>query len=385
MSKQPAYRFDTRLIHAGEPSPRLSGAVVMPIFQSSTYNFGGEGSYHDVRYIRLNNTPNHVVLHDKLAALEGGEAALVAASGMAAISTSLLALLKAGDHLLSQDCLYGGTRSLLSEDLRRLGIECTFVDAGNPESWRAALRPNTRAFYCETMTNPLLEVADLPGIAAFSREHGLVSLIDNTLASPLNFRPLSHGFHLSLHSCTKFLNGHTDIVAGAVIGSAELVGRVKHRLDHLGGTLDPHACFLLHRGMKTLALRMRQQNHSALEIARFLSEHPRVARVHYAGLPSHPSHARAKALLDGFGGLLSFELKSDLDGTLGFLEKMTLPIQAPSLGGVESLLTRPVTTSHAGLPEKERLRLGITDQLIRMSVGIEDTRDLIDDLKQALD
>lgn len=385
MSTKPAYRFDTRLIHAGEPSPRLSGAVVMPIFQSSTYNFGGEGNYHDVRYIRLNNTPNHVVLHDKLAALEGGEAALVAGSGMAAISTSLLAVLKAGDHVLSQDCLYGGTRALLSDDLPRLGIECTFVDAGNRDSWKAALRPNTRAFYCETMTNPLLEVGDLAGIAAFSREHGLVSLIDNTLASPLNFRPLSHGFSLSLHSCTKFLNGHTDIVAGAVIGSAELVGRVKHRLDHLGGTLDPHACFLLHRGMKTLALRMRQQNRSALEIALFLNEHPRVARVHYAGLASHPSHERAKALLDGFGGLLSFELKTDLEGTLRFLEKVRLAIQAPSLGGVESLLTRPVTTSHAGLAEKERLRLGITDSLIRMSVGIEDTSDLIEDLKQALE
>jgi cystathionine beta-lyase/cystathionine gamma-synthase len=242
-------------------------------------------------------------------------------------------------------------------------------------------------FYVETMTNPLLQVADLDGIVAFARAHKLLSLIDNTLASPVNFRPIPRGFDLSLHSCTKFLNGHNDIVAGAVLGSAELVGRVKHRLDHLGGSLDPHACFLLHRGMKTLGLRVRQQNRSTLEIARFLAGHSAVRQVNYPGLPGHPRHDRARALFDpagGFGGLLSFELDGDRARAERFLSHLTLPILAPSLGGVDSLITLPATTSHAGLPKEERLRLGISDSLIRFSVGIEDTADLIADLDQAL-
>lgn len=391
-SHRPAYRIDTQLIHAGELTPRVEGAVSMPVFQSSTFASAGEANYHDLRYIRLNNTPNHAVLHEKLAVLEGAEAALVTASGMAAISTTLLSLLSAGDHLLAQDCLYGGTRSLIAEDLRRLGIEVTFIDADEPSRWAAALRPSTRVIYVEAMTNPLLQVADLDSVVAFAREHRLVSVIDNTLATPLHYRPIERGFDLSLHSCTKYLNGHTDIVAGAIIGSAALVGRIKERLEHLGGALDPHACFLLYRGLKTLALRVRQQSRSTLAIARFLKDHPAVGHVNYPGLSSHPRHERAARLFTGsgaadsagFGGLLSFELRGGLAAADRLLDRVTLPINAPSLGGVETLITRPASTSHAGLPQGERLRLGITDSLIRLAVGVEDTEDLIGDLDQAL-
>ncbi len=387
------YRIDTQLIHAGELYPRVAGAVSMPVFQSSTFASAGETNYHDLRYIRLNNTPNHQVLHAKLAALEGAEAALVAASGMAAISTTLLALLSAGDHLLVQDCLYGGTRSLIAEDLARLGITATFIDADEPSSWAAALQPTTRLIYVESMTNPLLQVADLQGVVAFARAYGLLAVIDNTLATPLNYRPLHSGFDLALHSCTKYLNGHTDIVAGAVAGSAALVERVKRRLDHLGGALDPHACFLLYRGLKTLALRVRHQNRSTLAIAKFLAQHPAVHKVNYPGLGSHPRHQRACELFGepggtaekgGFGGLLSFELHGGRAAAERLLGRLVLPIDAPSLGGVETLITRPAATSHAGLAADERERLGITEALIRLSVGVEDTDDLIADLEQAL-
>ncbi len=376
--------IDTKVVHSGEPRPRIGGAIGMPIFQSSTFEHRGGVSYHDIKYIRLNNTPNHIVLHEKLAALENAEAALVAASGMAAISTSLLTVLAAGDHLLAHDCLYGGTHDLLTKELPALGIAVDFIDAGTPDSWRAKLRANTRAIYVETMSNPLLQVGDLEAVPRFARTHGLVSMIDNTFASPINFRPPEHGFDLSLHSGTKYLNGHHDIVAGAVIGRTELIERIKHRLDHLGGSLDPHACFLLHRGMKTLALRMRYQNESALAIARFLQEQPSVVRVNYPGLPDHPAHQRACALFDGFGGMLSFELQGGATAAERLLTALELPIVAPSLGGIESLITRPAVSSHAGLSAEERARLGITDGLIRFSVGIERTEDLIADLDQAL-
>ncbi len=377
-------RFETALIHAGEQRPRIEGAVAMPVFQSSTFEFDGAGDYHDVRYIRLNNTPNHTVLHAKLAALESAEAALVAGSGMAAISSTLLSLLAHGDHVLAHHTLYGGTHDFLTKDLPRMGIEHTFVDADDPGTWAKAVRPTTRAFYVETMTNPLLEVVDLRGVAAFCRERRITSIIDNTCATPVNFRPVEHGFDLVVHSASKYLNGHSDIVAGAVVGKADLVHAAKHKLDHLGGTLDPHACFLLHRGMKTLALRVRHQSESALRVARFLEQHPAVTRVHYPGLESHPRHARARELMRGFGGLLSFELKGGVAAAEAFIGKVVLPANAPSLGGVESLVTRPATTSHAGLSAEQRARLGIAEGLVRLSVGLEATEDLVEDLGQAL-
>jgi cystathionine beta-lyase/cystathionine gamma-synthase len=375
----------TKLIHAGEPEPRVSGAVVMPIFQSATFEYSGQTGDHDLTYIRLNNTPNHLALHRKLAALENGEAALVTSSGMAAIATSLLTVLASGDHFLAQDSLYGGTHDLITKDLPSFGITVDFIDADDPGSWKAKLRPTTKAIYVETMTNPLLHVADLDAVAAFARAHGLVSLIDNTFASPLNFRPLERGFDLSLHSCTKYLNGHSDLVAGAVIGRSPLVAAITRRLNHLGGSLDPHACFLLHRGIKTLVVRLTYQNASALRLAEFLERHPAVERVNYPGLVSHPRHQRAHVLLSGYGGVLSFELAGGVDAADHFIARTTLPISAPSLGGVETLITRPATTSHAGLAPEVRRRLGISDRLIRLSVGLEAAEDLLDDLGHALE
>jgi cystathionine beta-lyase/cystathionine gamma-synthase len=376
--------IETKLIHAGEPEPLIGGAVAMPIFQSATFAYRGEQSYHDLRYIRLSNTPNHEVLHRKLAALENAEAALVAGSGMAAISATLLALLGTGDHLLAQDCLYGGTHDLLTADLPALAISTDFIDPNDPASWREQLTTRTRAIYVETVSNPLMGVADLHAVVEFAAAHGLVSIIDNTFASPVNFRPAEAGFDLSLHSCTKYLNGHSDIVAGAVIGRASLVQKVAHKLNHLGGVLDPHACFLLHRGMKTLAVRVRYQNESALKIARFLESHPKVRQVNYPGLESSPDHLRACDLLDGFGGMLSFELEGGVTAADRFIEHVTLPISAPSLGGVESLITRPATTSHSGMTPEERSRAGIAEGLIRLSVGLEATEDLVEDFTRSL-
>ncbi|UCG66142.1 MAG: aminotransferase class I/II-fold pyridoxal phosphate-dependent enzyme [Deltaproteobacteria bacterium] len=376
--------LETRLIHAGEPDPPIEGAVSMPIFQSSTFEYSGATSYHDLKYIRLNNTPNHVALHQKLAALEGADAALVTASGMAVISTTLLALLSSGDHMLTQDCLYGGTHDLITKDLPTLGISYDFIDADNPDSWEHQLQTNTRAIYVETMTNPLLQVGDLKAVVEFANAHGLVSVIDNTFASPVNFRPPEWGFDLSLHSCTKYLNGHSDIVAGAVIGCTDLIEKITHKLNHLGGSLDPHACFLLHRGLKTLAVRVKYQNESTIKIARFLEEHPAVKKVNYPGLESHPRHQRAGELFDGFSGMLSFELKGGVKAAEQFMQNTTIPFVAPSLGGVETLITRPATTSHSGMSPEDRQNLGISDSLIRLSVGIEAPEDIIEDFDQAL-
>lgn len=371
--------LDTQLIHAGEPEPRIDGAVSMPIFQSAMFEEGDR-----VRYIRYNNTPNQEVLNHKLAALEDAEAALVTTSGMAAISTALLSVLATGDHLLVQSGIYGGTHSFVTHILPDLGIDVDFIDIEAPESWEALLRPTTRAVYAESITNPLMEVGNLEAVAAFARAHGLVSLIDNTFATPVNFRPVAWGFDLSLHSATKYLNGHSDVVAGVVIGSAALIENVGKKLKHYGGSLDPHACFLLHRGLKTLALRVRHQNESALRLARFLEAHPLVQTVNYPGLESHPQHARARSLFDGFGGMISMEVQGGEAAAERFMRRLTLPILAPSLGGVESLATRPAATSHADLTPEERQHLGISDSLIRLSIGIEATDDLLADFDQAL-
>ncbi len=376
--------LETKLIHAGEPDPRIGGAVTLPIFQSSTYKYTGQGSYHDLKYIRLNNTPNHTALHQKLAALENAEDALVTASGMAAISTALLAILSSGDHVLAQDCLYGGTHDFITKDFEAFGISYDFINGDDPSSWKDKLKPNTRAIFVETMTNPLLQVADLEAVVDFAKDHDLISMIDNTFASPINFRPSEWGFDLSLHSATKYLNGHSDIVAGAVIGRSDMIDQITHKLNHLGGTLDPHACFLLHRGMKTLAVRMKFHNESALRIAQFLDRHEAVEKVNYPGLETHPGHPRARKLFDGFSGMLSFELRGGDKAAGQFMEKITLPLVAPSLGGIETLITQPVTTSHSGMSPEDRQRLGITDGLIRLSVGLESTEDLIEDFKQAL-
>jgi cystathionine beta-lyase/cystathionine gamma-synthase len=378
-------RLDTQAVRAGTPHPRIAGAVVMPVFQSAMFEYAGETGYHDLKYIRLNNTPTHEALHAKLAALEGGEAALATASGMAAISATLLTLLAPGDRLLAEACLYGGTHDFVRCELAELGIATDVIDANAPASWERYLQPTTRAVYVESLTNPLLQMADLEAVARFARAHGLVSIIDSTFTTPVNFRPLEHGFDLVLHSATKYLNGHSDIVAGAVVGSADLVQRITRRLNHLGGSLDPHACFLLDRGLKTLVVRVRRQNESALEVARALDGHAAVARVNYPGLERHPQHARARALFGGFGGMLSFELHGGAPAAERFMSLTTVPIVAPSLGGVETLLTRPVLTSHAGMSAADREKAGISDGLIRMSVGLEAPDEIVEDLLQALE
>jgi cystathionine beta-lyase/cystathionine gamma-synthase len=354
--------LETKLIHAGEPEPLINGAVSMPIFQSATFEYAGQGSYHDLKYIRLNNTPNHIALHQKLASLENAESALVTASGMAAISTALLTVLSSGDHFLAQGCLYGGTHDLITKDLPAFGISFDFIDGDDPDSWKLKLK----------------------AVVKFAEEHGLVSLIDNTFASPINFRPPEWGFDLSIHSCTKYLNGHSDIVAGAVIGGADLIEKITQKLNHLGGSLDPHACFLLQRGIKTMAVRMKYQSENALKIAQFLEDHEMTKKVNYPGLESHPDHQRASELFDGFSAMLSFELKGEVEIAERFIQKMTLPTEAPSLGGVETLITRPCTTSHSGMSLDDRESLGISDNLIRVSVGIEATEDLLADFEQAL-
>lgn len=383
--KRPMRGIDTRLIHAGEPDPLIEGAVSMPIFQSSTFAYRGGTDDHALRYIRLNNTPNHDALHRKLAAIENAESALVLASGMAAITTTLMALMSAGDRMIAQDCLYGGAHDLMRHEFPRFGLGVDFVDAGDPASWPKALTPNTRVFYVETISNPLMRVADLRAAVAFARDHGLIAIVDNTFASPINFRPAAAGFDLSIHSGTKYLGGHSDVVAGAVIGRADLITRINRAAAHLGGSLDPHACFLMHRGIKTLGVRVRHQNQAAAAIARFLADARQIAKVNYPGLETHPDHARARELLDGYGGMLSFEMKGGVAAADALIAHLTLPISAPSLGGVESLVTRPATTSHSGMPREERERAGISDGLIRLSVGLESVEDLIADLGAALD
>jgi cystathionine gamma-synthase/cystathionine gamma-lyase/cystathionine beta-lyase len=379
----PRTRLETLLVHAGE-EPRVDGAVTLPVFQSSTYESGDASSYHDLRYIRLNNTPNHRALHAKLAALEGTESALVFGSGMAALSTMMLTLLRPGDHLLAQPGLYGGTHELIVKDLAELGIKHDFFDPDDPAGWDRLVRPETRLVHCEAITNPLLRVIDLPALAAFAKRRGLLATIDATFATPVNFRPAAHGFDLVMHSATKYLNGHSDIVAGSVAGPAALVDAIRHKLNHLGGALDPHACFLLQRGLKTLALRVRAQNRSAQALAEHLAAHPAVARVHYPGLPSDPDHARARALFQGFGGMLSFELAGDAGAVDRFLAALRLPIVAPSLGGPETLVTLPARSSHSGLDPAARRALGIADGLVRVSVGLEAVEDLLEDFDHAL-
>lgn len=356
----------------------------MPIFQCTVYEQEGPTSYHETRYPRLSNLPQHLALGDKLAALENGEQALVVSSGMAAITTTLLTVLRSGDHVLVQRGVYGGTHDFLTGDLGDFGIAHDFIDGDDPDSWKAALKPTTRAIYTEALTNPLVQLADHQAVVRFARAHRLISIIDNTFATPVNFRPLEQGYDIAVHSATKYLNGHSDLIAGAVVGSREWVTRIKHRLDHLGGSLDPHACFLLDRGIKTLALRVRQQNHNALAVARHLAASPAVATVHYPGLESHPQHARAREMLAGFGGMLSFEPEGGAAAAQRLTHRLELITHGPSLGGVESLATRPSTTSHVGMEPAERQRMGVTDGLIRLSIGIEDPDDLIADLDQAL-
>ncbi len=379
----PAPGLDTRAVHEGALDPRPLGAVSTPVFASANFEYHGE-PYHDVGYLRLSNSPNHAVLHRRIASLEGTEDSLVTGSGMAAISAALFTFLEAGDHVLVQDVVYGGTQNLLQQDLPRFGITHTRVDPQDPDSWQAALTPRSRMFYVETLTNPLCQMADLEAVVGFAKEHGLVSMIDNTFASPVLCRPAELGFDLVMESATKYMNGHNDLVAGVISGTAPRVRLLKLMLDHLGGSLDPHACVLLERGLKTIGLRVRRQSANALALARFLEGRPEIARVHYPGLPSHPQHARASRLLEGgFGGMIAFEMREGGEAADRFADRLTLPTVAASLGGVESLIVRPAAAIHSGLPAEAREEQGISEGLMRFSTGIEAAGDLVADFTQA--
>jgi len=376
--------FDSRAVHSGESKPLKDGAIVLPIYQSSTYEYVGEDDYDLIRYARLSNTPNHLALAGKISELEGTQDALVTASGMAAITTALLTVIPHGGHLLAQQSLYGGTLQFLKDDFEDLGRTVSFfTDDQIPDLERIAPE-TTAAVYCETITNPLLRVADLRGLARVASKCGWVSLIDNTFASPLNCNPVSFGFDLVLHSATKYLNGHSDIIAGAVAGKKDVIRRIRHKLNHLGGSLDTHACFLLQRGLKTLGLRVRQHNQSAMDLAESLSSHPRVSRVIYPGLKSHPDHARASEILNGFGGMLSIEVDGSPEQIDRCLSRLKLAVIAPSLGGVETLVTRPVTTSHRGIDPKFLSEIGLSEKLVRISVGLESSQDLVNDFRNTL-
>lgn len=371
--------FRSRSIHSGEPRPGIRGAVTLPIFQSSTYDYRGESDYNSIRYIRLNNSPNHICLGEKIADLENAEAGLVTGSGMAAITTALLHIVGHEEALLAQNNLYGGTHHFLTHEFGKLGRRVVFFDP-HSEEWPGG--SELKAVYVETTSNPLLRVPDLPSIAKKARDRGLVSVIDNTFPSPVNCNPIDYGFDLVLHSATKYLNGHTDVAAGCVAGRRDLVAGITKFLNHLGGCLDPHACFLLNRGIKTLEIRVRQQNLTAMTLANWLEK--RVEKVLYPGLSGHPDHLMASRILRGFGAIVSFEFPGTPNETDAFMRRLRLPYIAPSLGGVETLITRPATTSHSGVSPDSRRKMGLSDTLVRVSVGLEDEADLIADFEQAL-
>ncbi|HEU4583760.1 MAG TPA: aminotransferase class I/II-fold pyridoxal phosphate-dependent enzyme [Polyangiaceae bacterium] len=379
-----APRQRTAAVHAGEPKPPIADAITMPIFQSSSYLLGSPEEFDDIRYIRLNNTPNHEALACKLASLERTEAALVTPSGTAAISAVFFSYLRAGDHVIAPEQLYGGTRKILERLITDYGIAVSFVPYEDPAAWERALEPRTRLLYVEPLVNPTLQVPRLDELVAFAKGHRLISVADNTLLSPYNFRPAEMGFDLVLHSASKYLNGHSDVVAGVVAGAGGAVRGVRKTLNLFGACLDPHACFLLQRGLKTLPLRVAAQNESALALARALREHPAVERVHYTGLVEDPSHARAVAWFSGHGGVLSLRVHGGVAAAEQLLERLEYARVAPSFGGVQTFASRPATTSHAGLPKALRQAMGVSEDLVRVAVGLEDPGDLIADFRQAM-
>jgi cystathionine beta-lyase/cystathionine gamma-synthase len=377
--------METVAVHGGERRPGPEGSAVFPIYQGTVYSVPPGTDYHNIKYHRLNTTPSQTYLHDKVAAVEGAEAAVATSSGMAAITTALLTVLRHGDHLLAGDVLYGGTHDFITHHAADLGWSYTLVDTTRPETWAEAIRPQTKLFLCETITNPLMRVGRLRELVAFAKEHDLVTVIDNTFATPVNLRPLSIGFDLVCHSATKYLNGHSDLVAGCVVGSADWIGRVRRTLNHYGGSLDPGAGYLLARGLKTLALRVAAHNANATTLAHALDGNPQIQEVNYAGLPNHPDHEHAAALLSGFGGMLSVRLRGGAAAAERLLDALRIPFVAPSLGGVETLITIPTKTSHAGMSREDRDRIGVTDDLVRISCGVESAADLVDDFARALD
>jgi cystathionine beta-lyase/cystathionine gamma-synthase len=371
-------------IHGGQ-NPRGPGQpVVPPIVQSATFFWGDPGD-GELLYSRYGNNPNQEHLGRKLAALEGTEAAAVFGSGMAATAMTLLALTQAGDHVVASSLLYGATQSLLRDELPRRRIETTFVDPESFRGWREAVRPNTRVILIETPTNPVLRVLDPRPIAALAMERGVTFVMDATFASPVNLKPVPLGVDAVIHSATKYLGGHSDLIAGVLCGSRALVDEVVRVARLYGPALDPHAAWLLDRGLRTLDLRVRRHNENATALARWFGDQPQVARVLYPGLENHRDHRVASQIMDGFGGMLSIVLKGGGSAADRFMNALELAIVAPSLGGVETLVSQPRYTSHAGLSAAQLSEQGIEDGFVRISVGVEDVGDLIADFSQALE
>ncbi len=385
----------TTAVHAGEPRCRAHDAITTPIVQTATYTFANTAElidYHEGRiareeYGRYGN-PTVRTVEARLAALEGGPdretAALVCASGMNAVTTVLLAMLPSGSHLIITDDSYRRTRQFVRTLLARLGVQHTVVPACDYDAIEAAIRPETRLIVSESPTNPYLRVLDLPRLVAIARQRRVKTLIDATFATPYNIQPLKYGVDLVIHSATKYLGGHNDLLAGVIIGRPGIIGALRESQGMLGGICDPHSAYLLLRGMKTFALRMERHNSNGLTVACFLREHPRVTRVHYPALPEHPDHAVAVKQMRGWGGVVSFELDGDLEATSRFIDRLRLPYIAPSLGGTESLVEQPALMSFYELTTEERLAVGIRNNLVRLACGIEDAEDLITDLDQAL-
>jgi cystathionine gamma-synthase len=379
-------------VHAGEPRPKPGHALATPIMQTATYTFSStqelrdhfDGKIERVEYGRYGN-PTQRVAEAKLAALEGAEDCLLFASGMAAVTTTLFAMLSRGTHVVVTDDSYRRTRQFLNQTLHRYGIEVSTVPSGDYVALEDAIRPTTRALVSESPTNPYNRILDLDRFAAIGRQHRVKTVIDATFATPYNQRPLEFGVDAVIHSATKFLGGHNDLLAGAVLGSRELVEGVRALQAVTGAVVDPFGAYLLVRGLKTFALRLERQNANAQALAEFLAAHPKVAAVHYAGLPSHPEHDIARKQMRGFGGVVSFEVRGDLEAAARVVDGCRIPHIATSLGGVESLIEQPAIMSFYELTTEERLQIGIKDNLIRYAVGIEDIDDLLADLAQALE
>ena len=371
-------QFETQCVHEGQLKDTLYKGAISPLYMATAY------SYEETdRYPRYFNTPNQVGLAKKIAALEGAEAGLIFGSGMAAISTALLAFLKKGDHVVLQNDLYGGTTNLVVEHFENYGIEYAFAQGLEAEDFEAKIQENTKVIYIETPSNPLMKLIDLAAIARLAKKHDLVSMIDNTFASPVNQNPIAFGIDVVLHSATKYLGGHSDILAGAAACSASHMEKIFAVAKSLGGNLSELSIWLLERSIKTLSIRVKQQNENALALAHYLESHSAVEKVHYPGLPSHPDHALAKKQMRGYTGMMSFELRANVHRTT-FEKALALIQPVVSLAGVESTITIPAITSHKLLSPAARAEQGITDQMVRFSVGIEHLDDLKNDLNQAL-
>lgn len=384
------HRFhpETESVHGASQLEKRNAPMAQPIYQTSTFQVTDSeqqlrATGTDMFYTRYGN-PTHTAVESSIAQLEGADAALLFASGMNAITTSILALVKTGDHIVAQRDIYGGVTKFLSAWLPKVGIETTFVDSTDYDQHHRAIRPNTKLLYLESPTNPTLRVVDLAQASVIAREHKLISLIDATFATPINLRPAECGIDVVLHSGTKYFGGHSDLICGIAAGRREVIDRIRETRTTLGGCMDPHAAFLLLRGIKTLSVRVAHQNESALRIAEFLTAHPKVRSVNYPFLQGHPQRALAMQQMKGGGGVLSFEVEGSGDDAKKVSESLRLFTLAPSLGGVESLVSIPVLTSHAMISAEQRQKMGVTEQLIRISVGIENTDDLIADLDQAL-